>query len=420
MDKFAIKGGKRLEGELAVSGSKNATLPIAIASILSDDVSVIHNVPDLADVKSMILILEVLGAKPDLRGSVLRIDPSNCDKFEAPYDLVRKMRASVYALGALLGRLGKARVSFPGGCVIGPRPINLHLMGLEKLGAHIEIERGYIVAHADKLVGTDIYLRGPHGPSVGATANVMMAAVRAEGVTTIKEASPEPQIVELAKFLNAMGARIDGAGTPLITIQGVKELHGAEHVVIPDRIEAATYMVAAAITRGDLLIRNGIPRHIEAVIEKLREVGVKVVEEDNGIRVTAGDSLNPVDIRTEPYPGFPTDVQSQMMALMATVEGISVITETVHPERFMHVSELNRMGANIKVEGNSAVVKGVPKLSGAPVMASELRGGAGLVLAGLAAENQTIVSRVYHIDRGFERMEKKLASVGADIERVPE
>ena len=420
MDKFAIKGGKRLEGELAVSGSKNATLPIAVASILSDDVSVIHNVPDLADVRSMILILEVLGAKPDLRGTVLRIDPSKCDKFEAPYDLVRKMRASVYALGALLGRLGKARVSFPGGCVIGPRPINLHLMGLEKLGAHIEIERGYIVAHADKLVGADIYLRGPHGPSVGATANVMMAAVRAEGVTTIKEASPEPQIVELAKFLNAMGARIDGAGTPLITIQGVEELHGAEHVVIPDRIEAATYMVAAAITRGSLLIRNGIPRHIEAVIEKLREAGVEVMEEGNGIRVTAGDSLNPVDIRTEPYPGFPTDVQSQMMALMATVEGISVITETVHPERFMHVSELNRMGANIKVEGNSAVVKGVPKLSGAPVMASELRGGAGLVLAGLAAENQTVVSRVYHIDRGFERMEKKLASVGADIERISE
>jgi len=420
MDKFIIKGGKRLQGELAVSGSKNATLPIAIASILSDDVSVIHNVPDLADVKSMLSILEVLGAKPDLRGTVLRIDPSSCDKFEAPYDLVRKMRASIYALGALLGRSGRARVSFPGGCVIGPRPIDLHLTGLEKLGAQIEIEHGYIVAHADKLVGADIYLRGPHGPSVGATANVMMAAVRVEGVTTIKEASPEPEIVELARFLNAMGARIDGAGTPLITIHGVGELHGAEHVVISDRIEAATYMVAAAITRGDLLIKNGIAHHMEAVIEKLREAGVEVVEEDNGIRVAARDPLRPVDVRTAPYPGFPTDVQSQIMALMATVEGISVITETVHTERFMHVSELNRMGANIKVEGNSAVVKGVPKLSGAPVMASELRGGAGLVLAGLAAGNWTIVSRVYHIDRGFERMEKKLASVGADIERVPD
>jgi UDP-N-acetylglucosamine 1-carboxyvinyltransferase len=247
----------------------------------------------------------------------------------------------------------------------------------------------------------------------------MMAAAKAEGVTTIKEASPEMQIVELARFLNAMGARVDGAGTPMVTIHGVKELHGAEHVVIPDQIEAATYMVAAAITRGELLIKNGIAQHMESVIEKLREADVEVSEEDNGIRVSAEDPLKPVDVRTAPFPGFPTDVQSQIMAFMATVEGISVITETVHPERFMHVSELNRMGANIKVEGNSAVVKGVPKLSGAPVMASELRGGAGLVIAGLAAENQTIVSRVYHIDRGFEQMEKKLASVGADIERIP-
>jgi UDP-N-acetylglucosamine 1-carboxyvinyltransferase len=372
-------------------------------------------------VKFMTSILEVLGAKAGLHGMVLRVDPSNCDKVEAPYDLVRKMRASVYALGALLGRSGRARVSFPGGCVIGPRPIDLHLMGLENLGAQITIEHGYIVAHADKLVGADIYLRGPRGPSVGATANVMMAAVRAQGVTTIKEASCEPQIVELAKFLNAMGAKIDGAGTPLITIQGtIGPLHGAEHVVIPDRIEAATYMVAAAITRGNILIKNAIAYHTEAVIEKLHEAGVEVVDENNGIRVTAEDPLKPVDVRTAPYPGFPTDVQSQMMALMATVEGISVITETVHPERFMHVSELNRMGANIKVEGTSAVVKGVPKLSGAPVMASELRGGAGLVLAGLAAENETVVSRVYHIDRGYERMEKKLASVGADIERISE
>jgi UDP-N-acetylglucosamine 1-carboxyvinyltransferase len=277
------------------------------------------------------------------------------------------------------------------------------------------------VANADRLTGTDIYLSGQHGPSVGATANVMMAAVRAEGVTTIKEASCEPQIIELAAFLNAMGARIEGAGTPLVTIYGVKDLHGAEHNVIQDRIEAATYMVAAAITGGELLIKNGIAQNMESVIDKMREAGVEiVVEEGGGIRASAGGRLMPVDIRTAPYPGFPTDVQSQMMALMATVEGISVITETVHPERFMHVSELNRMGANIKVEGNSAVVKGVPKLSGAPVMASELRGGAGLVLAGLAAENQTVVSRVYHIDRGYENMEKKLANVGADIERVPD
>jgi UDP-N-acetylglucosamine 1-carboxyvinyltransferase len=418
MDKFIIKGGKKLRGEISISGSKNATLPISIASILSDDMSVIYNVPELADVSFMTLILEVLGVKTELDNGVLRIDPSKCDKFEAPYDLVRKMRASIYALGALLGRFGQARVSFPGGCVIGPRPIDLHLMGLEKLGAQIKIEHGYIVARADKLVGTDIYLRGPHGPSVGATANVLMAAVKADGVTTIKEAAPEPEIVELAGFLNAMGARIEGAGTPLVTIHGTKELNGVEYSIIPDRIEAATYMIAGAITKGDILIKNGLAKHMEAVIEKMRESGVGIADGNGDIRVTVSEPLKPVDVRTAPYPGFPTDVQSQIMALMTTVEGISVVTETVHPERFMHVSELNRMGADIKIEGNSAVVKGVPKLSGAPVMASELRGGAGLVLAGLAAENQTVISRVYHIDRGYENMEKKLAGVGANIERV--
>ena len=420
MDTFVIKGGKPLQGELAVSGSKNSALPIAIASLLSDDASVIHNVPNLADMRSMISILEVLGAKADLRGTVLRVDPSNCDKFEAPYDLVRKMRASIYALGALLGRFREARVSFPGGCVIGPRPIALHLEGLEKLGAHVSIEHGYIVASADKLVGADICLRGPHGPSVGATVNVMMAAVMAEGATTIREASCEPQIVELATFLNSMGARIEGAGTPQISIQGTAKLHGAEHAIIADRVEAATYMVAAAISRGDILVRNADAQHMKAVIEKLCEAGVEVAAEKGGVRVAAKGRLRPTKVRTAPYPGFPTDVQSQMMALMATVGGVSVITETVHLERFMHVGELNRMGADIEVEGASAVIKGVPRLSGAPVMASELRGGAGLVLAGLAAENQTTVSRVYHVDRGYEGMEKKLASVGADIERVSE
>ena len=418
MDKFVINGGKSLEGEMEVSGSKNAALPLIMASILSDEVSTIKNVPALADIESMILILEVLGAKSDLRGPLLRIDPSNCGKFVAPYDLVRKMRASVYALGALIGRCGKARVSFPGGCVIGPRPIDLHLKGLEELGVQIELEHGYIIAQADKLVGSDIHLLGPHGPSVGATANVMMAAAKAEGVTTIRDASCEPQIMELATFLNAMGARIDGAGTPLVTIHGVKELHGTEHSVIPDRIETATYMIAAVITGGNILIRNGSVDRTEAVIEKLREAGADIAEENGGVRVSRVSPLKSMDIRTAPYPGFPTDVQSQIMAATTIAEGISVITETVHPERFMHVSELNRMGADIKIEGNSAVVKGVPKLSGAPVMASELRGGAGLVLAGLAAENQTVVSRVYHIDRGYERMEEKLASVGADIERI--
>ncbi|MBD3183400.1 UDP-N-acetylglucosamine 1-carboxyvinyltransferase [Candidatus Poribacteria bacterium] len=420
MDKFIINGGKRLEGEITISGSKNAALPLVIASILSDEISVIKNVPNLADIRSMILILEVLGTDARLEGSTLNIDPIKCDKYEAPYDLVRKMRASVYALGALLGRCGKARVSFPGGCVIGPRPIDLHLMGLEKLGAKIEIEHGYIIASADKLVGADMLLRGPNGPSVGATVNVMMAAVKAEGVTTIREASCEPQIIELAGFLKDMGAQIEGEGTPLMKIQGVKELHGANHSVIPDRIEAATYMIAAVSTRGNVLIKKAKASLMESVIDKLREIGANIAEGSDGIRISAENPLKPVDVRTSPYPGFPTDVQSQIMALMTTVEGISVITETVHPERFMHVSELNRMGADIKIEGQSAVVKGVDYLSGAPVMASELRGGAGLVIAGLGADNQTVISRIYHVDRGYEHMEQKLAGAGADIVRVSE
>lgn len=420
MDKFFIKGGKSLSGEITISGSKNDALPLTVAAILSDDVSIISNVPDLADIRAMISLLEVLGVKWEFKNSVLSIDPSNCDKFEAPYDIVRKMRASIYVLGALLGRMGRAKVSFPGGCVIGTRPIDLHLIGLEKLGAHISIEHGYIIARADKLIGTDIYLLGAHGPSVGATVNVMMAAVKAEGVTTIYEASCEPQIVELANFLNSMGANIEGAGTPVVTINGVKKLHGAKHVVIPDRIEAATYMIASAITRGNVLIRNIIPEHLGAVIEKINQIGVETEISNNTIRVSAKEEFKPIDIRTAPFPGFPTDVQPQIMSLVSIIPGISVITETVYPERFIHVSELNRMGANIKVDGASAIVRGVPKLSGAPVMASELRGGAGLVLAGLAAENHTIVSRVYHIDRGYEKMENKLAKVGADIERIRE
>jgi UDP-N-acetylglucosamine 1-carboxyvinyltransferase len=420
MDKFIIHGGKRLEGEIEISGSKNEALPLPVASILSDDVSLIHNVSDLADLRSMISLLEALGVKAEFKGMTLSIDPSNCNGFEAPYDLVRKMRASIYVLGALLGRLGRANVSFPGGCVIGTRPVDLHLMGLEKLGAEIKIEHGYIIANADKLIGTEIYLSGVHGPSVGATINVMMAAVKAEGVTTIKEASCEPQIIELADFLNSMGANIEGSGTPLLTIHGVDKLHGAEHTVIPDRIEAATYMMAGAITRGNILLKNCNTVYLGSVIQKLREIGVEVTDEGGCVRINADRSLKPADIRTSPFPGFPTDVQPQIMSLLATIPGISVVTEGIFPDRFIHVSELNRMGADIKIEGTSAVVKGIQKLSGAPVMASELRGGAGLVIAGLAADNKTIVSRVYHIDRGYENMEKKLADVGADIERVPE
>jgi UDP-N-acetylglucosamine 1-carboxyvinyltransferase len=420
MDKFIIHGGKRLEGEIEISGSKNEALPLIVAGILSDEVSIIHNVPRLADIESMVGLLEALGAKIDFNGTDLRIDPSKCDGFEAPYDLVRKMRASIYVLGALLGRIHKAKVSFPGGCVIGTRPVDLHLLGLEKLGAEIKIEHGYIIAKADKLVGNEIYLSGIHGTSVGATINVMMSAVKADGVTIIKEASCEPQIIELASFLNSMGANIEGAGTPLLTIHGVDKLHGTEHTVIPDRIESATYMVASAITRGNILIKNCNISHLQSVIQKLKEIGVDIKEENDCLRVIANDPLKPADIRTAPFPGFPTDVQPQMMSLLATVPGISVITEGIFTDRFIHISELNRMGADIKVEGASAVVKGVERLSGAPVMASELRGGAGLVLAGLSADNMTVVSRVYHIDRGYENMERKLAGVGADIERVTE
>jgi UDP-N-acetylglucosamine 1-carboxyvinyltransferase len=420
MDKFVINGGKPLVGEIEISGAKNEALPLTVASILTDDVSVISNISDLADLRSMISLLEVLGVRSEIKDNVLQIDPSGCDGYEAPYDLVRKMRASVYVLGGLLGRLGRAKVSFPGGCVIGTRPIDLHLMGLEKLGANIKIEHGYIIAEADKLVGTEIFLSGPHGPSVGATVNVMLAAVKAEGVTTIKDASCEPQITELADFLNSMGAKIDGAGTPLLTIHGVKELHGAKHTVIPDRIEAATYMIAGIITRGNLLIKNCVVSHLEPVIQKLKEIGAEFTFDDGCVRVKATDPLKPANIQTAPFPGFPTDVQPQIMSLLATVPGSSVISEGIYPDRFIHVSELNRMGADIKVDGAVAVVNGVSNLSGAPVMASELRGGAGLVLAGLSADNQTVVSRVYHIDRGYESMEKKLASVGADIKRVSE
>ena len=419
MDKFIIQGGKRLEGTISVSGSKNATLPMAVAAaILGDGVSIIHNVPQLQDVKFLCGVLDVLGAKIQLDNSVLTIDPGEHSEYETPYDLVRKMRASIYVLGPLLAKLGRARVSFPGGCAIGPRPVDLHLTGLENLGAKIKVEHGYIVAEANKLVGADMSLRGPAGSSVGATGNVMMAATLAEGTTTIFDAACEPEIVNLANFLNAMGANIEGAGTPVIKIHGVKELQGTKYTVIPDRIEAGTFMIAAAITKGDLLIKHALPHHLEAVTKKLIEAGVKIEWQDDGARVTVTEKLRSVDVRTSTFPGFPTDMQAQMIGLMSITEGISVITETIFFDRFVHVSELNRMGANIRIENGSAIIRGVGKLSGASVMASDLRAGAVLVLAGLAAEGETTVLRVYHIDRGYEYIERKLNAVGASIVRV--
>ena len=419
MDRLIINGGKQLEGTISVSGSKNATLPIAVAaSILADTSSVIHNVPNLNDIDSLCAVLEVLGATTKLENSTLYIEPGDRVAYEAPYDLVRKMRASIYVLGPLVARLGMAKVSFPGGCAIGPRPVDLHLKGLLQLGANIEVDSGYIVAQADQLVGAEIYLRGPHGSSVGATANVMMAATLAEGTTIMRGAACEPEIADLANFLNAMGADIEGIGTSNLTIRGVRQLHGTEYTVIPDRIEAGTFMVAGAITKGDVFVKGAPAQHLGAPSEKLIEAGVQLDWADDGVRVSTPHELQAVNIATDTYPGFPTDMQAQMMGLLSIAPGISNITEGIYLDRFMHASELNRMGADIRVEGNHAVVRGKPRLSGAPVMASDLRAGAVLVLAGMAAVGETAVSRIYHIDRGYEGIEKKLAGIGADIIRV--
>ena len=421
MDKLVIKGGKQLEGTVSVSGSKNATLPIAVAaSILGDGACVINNVPDLRDVETLRSVLEVLGAVTKFKDSTLHIAPRNEIVYEAPYDLVRKMRASIYVLGPLLARLGRAKVSFPGGCAIGPRPIDLHIKGLEQLGAQIEIKEGYIHAQTDRLVGTDMNLSGAHGPSVGATANVMMAATLAEGTTVIRSAAREPHISDLANFLNAMGAEIEGIGTSALKIHGVKQLRGTEYSIVSDDIEAGTFMVAAAITGGDVFVKDALQENLEAVSATLSEAGVQLDWKDDGVRVTTPRQLSAIELNTEPFPGFPTDMQAQMTGLLSLVPGTSVITEAVHTDRFMHVAELNRMGADILVRGHRATVRGVPKLSGAPIMASDLRAGAVLVLAGMAAEGETVVSRVYHIDRGYERIEEKLTAIGANIVRIDE
>ena len=419
MDRLIINGGKQLEGTISVSGSKNATLPIAVAAaILADSSSVIHNVPNLNDIDSLCAVLEVLGATTKLENSTLYIEPGDRSAYEAPYDLVRKMRASIYVLGPLVARLGMAKVSFPGGCAIGPRPVDLHLKGLQQLGAEIEVDSGYIIAQTNRLVGAEMYLRGPHGSSVGATANVMMAATLADGTTTIRGAACEPEVADLANFLNAMGADIEGVGTSTLTIHGVKQLHGTEYAVIPDRIEAGTFMVAGAITKGDVFVKGAPAEHLGATSEKLIETGVQLDWADDGVRVRAPREFRALNIATDTYPGFPTDMQAQMMGLLSITPGISTITEGIYLDRFMHASELNRMGADIRVEGNHAMVRGKLRLSGAPVMASDLRAGAVLVLAGMAAVGETIVSRIYHIDRGYEGIEQKLAGIGADIIRV--
>jgi len=421
MDKLVIEGGVRLKGETTVSGSKNAVLPILAATLLTDEPCMINGVPNLRDVNTMLKILRSLGKNAELdKGAITVSSTDKQTSFIADYKLVSTMRASFCVLGPLLSKLKKAKVSLPGGCIIGVRPVDLHLKGIKSLGADISIESGYVVAKAMQLKGNHIYLGGVYGSSVLATDNVMMAATLAQGETIIECAACEPEVVDLAEFLIKMGARINGHGTPVIKIEGVKQLHGVKHSVIPDRIEAATLMVASLITKGDITIRNVLCQHLGAIIDKLEEAGASIIKADSLVRVRLKNKLKPINITTLPYPGFPTDMQAQIMSLMSVVPGISVITEKIYPDRFMHVAELNRMGAHIQREGPHAIVEGVKQLSGAPVMASDLRASASLVLAGLVARGKTSVSRIYHLERGYENMEEKLQGLGAKIWREKE
>ena len=417
MDKIVIQGGERLVGEVEVSGSKNATLPIFAACLLAEGESLFRNVPQLRDVKTIVEVLKKLGVKVMGEKEVYRIDATEISNHKAPYDLVKTMRASILVLGPLLARMKRATVSLPGGCAIGARPINLHLMGLEAMGAKIDLRRGYIDAKADKLKGAEISF---DISTVTGTENLMMAATLAKGKTTLQNAAMEPEVVELANVLNRMGAKVNGAGTRLIEVDGVESLQGIEHSVIPDRIEAGTLMVAAGLTRGNIKILHCPFQQMETMINKLRESGMEIDSDGEGVRVAGNRRIRSVDVKTQPYPGFPTDMQAQFMVLMSLAKGLSVISETIFENRFIHVSELRRMGANIQIQGNTAIIQGVEGLSGAPVMATDLRASASLILAGLAAEGVTEVSRVYHLDRGYEELDRKLANLGADIKRVKE
>lgn len=417
MERLIVKGGNRLVGTVKTSGAKNAVLPIIAASILGTSPSRLDEIPALEDVRTICAVLECLGIKVDAsEPHTLKIDSREIASCEAPYELVRSMRASFLVMGPLLARKGYARISQPGGCAIGTRPIDLHLKGFEALGVKIEQGHGYIEASAPEgMTGANIYL---DFPSVGATENIMMAAAMANGTTVLENPAEEPEIVDLANYLNQMGARVRGAGTNVITIEGVSELHGVQHSVIPDRIEAGTYMIAAAMTGGDVIIENVLPEHQKPLIAKLREAGALVEEDIDRIHVVGSGRLKAVDIKTLPYPGFPTDMQAQMMAMLSVAEGRSKITETVFENRFMHVVELNRMGANITTEGRSAVITGPAHLTGCTVRATDLRAGAAMILAGLVAEGATEICDIYHIDRGYEEIAAKLTRIGADIKRV--
>ncbi|WP_274309115.1 UDP-N-acetylglucosamine 1-carboxyvinyltransferase [Solibacillus daqui] len=419
MERIIVTGGKTLKGNVRVEGAKNAVLPILAASLLaSKDKNIIKDVPNLADVSTISEVLKSLNAKVEYKveQNEMIIDTSMKLSSEAQFEYVSKMRASILVMGSLLARNGYARVALPGGCAIGSRPIELHLKGFEAMGAKISFGHGYVEAKViEELKGAEIYL---DFPSVGATENIMTAAALAKGITVIENAAKEPEIVDLANFINSMGGRVIGAGTDTIRIEGVKELKGCEHYIIPDRIEAGTFMVAAAITRGDVFIENAVPEHMTALIAKMREMGVEVIEEDEGLRVRANDPLKAVDIKTMPHPGFPTDMQSQMMALMLTAKGTSIITETVFENRFMHVEEFRRMNADAKIEGRSVFIEGDKNLQGAEVSATDLRAAAALILTGLVSEGVTRVTKLHHLDRGYVDFHKKLAALGANIERV--
>lgn len=416
MAKIIVEKSAPLKGTVKVSGAKNSVLPIIAASLLAQENCVLEDIPGLKDVEVICDVLGALGAKVNSNHKgIIEINASKLHDIEAPYELIRKIRASFLVMGPLLARKGKARIALPGGCAIGTRPIDLHLKGFQALGAKIELGHGYVEASADRLIGSKVYL---DFPSVGATENIMMAATMAEGTTIIENVAEEPEIVDLANFLNSLGAKIKGAGTDTIKIQGVKELGGSRHTVIPDRIEAGTFMIAAALTGGDVTVLNALPDHLKPITAKLRECGMTIDEFDDNIRVRANGKSLSTDIKTLPYPGFPTDMQAQFMSLLTVAQGTSVVIETVFENRFMHVDELKRMGANIKIEGRSAVVQGVDRLQGAQVKATDLRAGAALILAGMVADGPTEISDIYHVDRGYVEIEEKLRALGAKIQRT--
>lgn len=415
MPKIIVKKSAPLRGTVKIDGAKNAVLPIIAATLLAEGKSVLKGVPNLRDVHVISDLLRHLGAEVTYEGTTLTVDASNITTCEAPYELVRKMRASFLVMGPLLARFNHTKISMPGGCAIGTRPIDLHLKGFKSLGAEVEMDHGFVEAKTEKLTGNKLYL---DFPSVGATENIMMAAALAEGTTIIENAAEEPEIVDLANFLNEMGANVKGAGTNTIKIKGVESLKGAEHTVIPDRIEAATYMVAAAMTKGDITVENVLMEHLKPIIAKLRETGCEIIEMENAVRVIGPEVLKPIDIKTLPHPGFPTDVQAQFMAMLTIANGTAVVIETVFENRFMHVAEFNRMGADIKIKGRSAIVNGVDKLYGAKVNATDLRAGAALILCGLIAEGETQIGEIYHIQRGYVDIDKKIRALGGNIEIV--